>query len=213
MAAFPIFVTTARQWSALTSPVRVEIIEHLHLSGPCSVAQIAAHMGRPADTLYHHLRVLQAAGLVLQSDFRKSGRKIEAVFALASPWIRPDYDVRTGRNVAPLKRLASAVLRMADRAFAEALDRGNVEFNPDAHERGRSGMPIARRKRSRPNAWARRQVGRLTPGALASALRHFRAVSSLLARGGKRRSGTLYSWTNFFLPVCERARRHRERKS
>ena len=49
----------------LASPVRQEIVDTLEaLGGEASVAELAAEVGRAADGLYYHLRLLVRGGLI-----------------------------------------------------------------------------------------------------------------------------------------------------
>ena len=64
-------VRSPEAWRVLISPVRAEIAEALRLLGPCSMAELAAAIDRPADSLYQHLELLQKAGFVVQAGFRK----------------------------------------------------------------------------------------------------------------------------------------------
>ena len=49
---------------------------------PVSVAELAAARGRPADSLYYHLRVLTRVGLVLGAGTRTAAQKPCSV-----PWL------------------------------------------------------------------------------------------------------------------------------
>ncbi|MGZ6048567.1 MAG: helix-turn-helix domain-containing protein [Phenylobacterium sp.] len=52
------------QLEALTAPVRHDILDRLIAKGPMAVAEIAAALGRERTAIYHHLRQLEAVGLV-----------------------------------------------------------------------------------------------------------------------------------------------------
>jgi predicted transcriptional regulator len=55
-------IAGARQIRALASPIRQDILDALTAIGPCSVSELAAAIGRPADGLYYHIRHLLKAG-------------------------------------------------------------------------------------------------------------------------------------------------------
>lgn len=179
------------QWAALRSPVRVEIVEFFRLLGPCSIADLAKRMDRPADSLYYHVRALAAQGFLTQTGWRRAGRRAEAVYDLTAPRLRVDYDPRTKRNVEPLKRLISPVLRMTARNFCAAVDDGRVDFQG-----------------GRRNAYARRHVAWLTPADVKRILRHTDAIARVLERGRGRRAGRLYSLTLFFVPLVRKHSRN-----
>lgn len=67
--------TTARALAALGHEARLDIYRLLVRAGDDGliVNDIAAHTGRPASTLAHHLRTLVGAGLVVQE---RRGREV-----------------------------------------------------------------------------------------------------------------------------------------
>ena len=62
-----------RRLSALASPVRIELVGVLQTRGPSSIREMALALDRPADGLYHHVRILLKAGLLVEKD-RQIGR-------------------------------------------------------------------------------------------------------------------------------------------
>lgn len=60
----------------LGSPIRNDIVALLDGAGPIPVAEIAAGVGRPADTLYYHVDRLEEAGLVVRRE-PEGGEAIE----------------------------------------------------------------------------------------------------------------------------------------
>lgn len=114
---------TAAQWRALASPVRQELADALEGAGPCPVARLAQLLGRPADALYHHLRVLQRAGLVRVAGRRQVGRHAFAEYELVR---RPLLAAR-GPRPQEAERVAGAAQRLAWRDFRRALRAGAGE--------------------------------------------------------------------------------------
>lgn len=53
------------QLEALTAPVRHDILDRLIAAGPLTVSEIGAALGRAPTAIYHHLRQLEAVGLVV----------------------------------------------------------------------------------------------------------------------------------------------------
>lgn len=94
----------------------------LESAGPCSVAELARLLGRPADALYHHLRRLVRGGLVLEVERRQLGRHAYAVYDLALRPPRLSYapPVRT----ADVARVVAAAQRLTWREFRGALAAG-----------------------------------------------------------------------------------------
>ena len=60
-------IRTKKQVGALVSSVRQEIVDVLCQMGTVAVAELAAALGRPADAIYYHLRVLKRVGLVVHA--------------------------------------------------------------------------------------------------------------------------------------------------
>jgi|ERR1017187_7652657 predicted transcriptional regulator len=58
-------VRNEKQLAALASSARPEIVDVLSQMGTVSVAELASALGRPADSLYYHLKVLKEIGLVV----------------------------------------------------------------------------------------------------------------------------------------------------
>jgi ArsR family transcriptional regulator len=57
---------------ALATPSRVRILGRLH-AGPCSVGELAQHVGMEASAVSHQLRLLRHLGLVVG---RRQGRQV-----------------------------------------------------------------------------------------------------------------------------------------
>jgi DNA-binding transcriptional ArsR family regulator len=114
------------QIRALTTPARQEIIDALLSSGPASVSEIAAVLGRPADSLYHHIRILQKKGLVVAAEVRRRGRRDEVVYDVPGRPMRIDYDLGNRKVSAGIIGAIGAMLRIAQRDFKEAVAAGTA---------------------------------------------------------------------------------------
>jgi len=105
----------------LASPVRHEIVDTLSaLGGTATVARLAEHLGRHADGLYYHLRLLKKSGLVEEL----SSGDGERVFRLAGSGkapLRLAYRVERGGNGSALETYARGLLKVAQRDFTQAL--------------------------------------------------------------------------------------------
>jgi predicted transcriptional regulator len=173
----------ATQLAALSSPLRLEMIGELKASGPCSIRQLAERMDRAADGLYHHVRVLLRAGVLVQSGERKVGRRIEAVYALAADRIGGKVRRNSAASREAAIRAAGAVARLAMRELTAAVRAGDV---------GESLRPKAR---------AMRQKTWLTDESLHELLRLLTKVEELLARSAVRKQGRPYSLTTILAPL------------
>ncbi len=119
-------ISRADQIRALTTPARQEIIDALLSSGPISVSEIAAVLGRPADSLYHHIRILQKKGLVVAAEVRRRGRRDEVVYDVPGRPMRIDYDLGNRKVSAGIIGAIGAMLRIAQRDFKEAVAAGTA---------------------------------------------------------------------------------------
>lgn len=110
----------------LASPVRQELVDTLAaLGGRATIAALAEELGRPADGLYHHMRLLVASRLVVEAEPEKGA---ERVYELAGGGraIRLAYRQGPDGNTEALKRFAHALLQIAASDFDEAIDRPDV---------------------------------------------------------------------------------------
>ncbi|MFM7259967.1 MAG: winged helix-turn-helix domain-containing protein [bacterium] len=90
-------VATPRAWAVLVAPVRLEIVETMRMIAPCSIAEIAAALDRPADALYRHIEKLRRAGAVVDAGTRRTGRRHEQVFDLVADDFRVGFKDATPR--------------------------------------------------------------------------------------------------------------------
>ena len=64
-------VLSQRQTGLLISPARLEILEAFGALERASARELAAHLGRPPGAVYHHVRMLTQAGLIVEVDVRR----------------------------------------------------------------------------------------------------------------------------------------------
>ena len=176
-------VTDAAQHSALASPIRLEVLEHLGDIGPTSVRDLAKRMDRSPHALHYHMRCLTEVGLVVQAGTRKSGSRDEAVFDVIADLIEVDFESDGSFN-AELKAVR-AILRRAERDFT-----AQAAVNPERLG-GNDG-------------YAGRLRGRLSRSARDDVMRHLRAIQRIFTE--ERRDHPpqarveTYTMTTVFLP-------------
>lgn len=123
----PRAIDDPRRIKALSSPVRHELADTLAaLGGTASVATLAEHLGRHADGLYYHLRVLCKVGLVEEIE---SPGATERMYKLAGSKTAPlRLAYRAGRrgNAPALSSYAHGLLQVAERDFKRALSQPDV---------------------------------------------------------------------------------------
>jgi len=86
-----------KAWSVIVAPVRLEIVESMRIIAPCSIAEIAESLDRPADTLYRHIEKLKRAGVVVDAGTRRAGRRVEQVYDLVADDFRVGFKDITER--------------------------------------------------------------------------------------------------------------------
>ena len=113
------------QAAALVSPVRQEIVDAVAAAdGPCTVAQIAAWLGRRPDALYYHVTALVRAGLLVESGSVRAGTRFGAIYDVPGRPLRLNPRGEIGAQA--LARVMQAALRLADRDFRRALEHGDA---------------------------------------------------------------------------------------
>src|SRR5438105_3824602 len=69
----------------LSSPIRQEVLDTLAGLGAVSLAELGAILGRPADGLYYHVRLLERAGLVRFAGTRRKRGRAETLVRATAP--------------------------------------------------------------------------------------------------------------------------------
>src|SRR5512142_1015549 len=119
-------VRSPQQWRALAAAARQEIVDVLAGMGTVPVADIAAALGRPADSLYFHLRALVRSGLVEQAGYgRRRGRK-EALFRTVAPELFLEYRPENEANRRGVNAIVASMLRLGMRDFRRAFEAGHA---------------------------------------------------------------------------------------
>jgi DNA-binding transcriptional ArsR family regulator len=187
------------QLTALTSPRRQDLLDRLAAAGPSSVREVAAGIGMAPSAVYHHLRRLERAHLVVEAGSRRVGRRVERIYRAVAPRMRLLKALGDPAHRKTMRRVVAALCRQMDRDFALAAPR------PDAKTAG-----------------ARRNLGffRLVaaPGAkdLARVNAHLAAIAEILWRAapparGRKAPPLAFAWTLSPVgrPPAKAARRRR----
>lgn len=188
-----LFVRSPQQWAVLSAPRRIEIVEALRCLAPCSLADVAVLLDRPADTLYRHVEQLTEAGVVQAVGYRKVGRHVEQIFDL----VADDFQIDFAQGEAERVAVAETVRRFAGSAAKVAAAAAS------------SGQMVLGPKR---NLVIDYELTWLTPEGFAQARRLIDQWKALLSEGRKARQGQLYLTLALALPVTRR-RRARPRRS
>lgn len=121
-----LLLTSARRVEAISSPLRVEIVEHLSQAEPSSVADLARLMGRPATALHYHVNLLHRAGILRVAGRRAAGKRSEALFEPAAKGFAVAARPGKERSLGEALRTLGATLRLAQREAARAMRRARV---------------------------------------------------------------------------------------
>jgi DNA-binding transcriptional ArsR family regulator len=180
-------IRTAAAARAIVAPLRQEIVDALDAAGPCSIARLAELIGRPADSLYFHLRKLERVGLVVETERRRDGRHVFRVYDLPAHPVSLRYGDPI--RAADLTGIARSAFRAAARDFAAAATDPAV-VRPTGRER---------------ELWMARAKGWLTPGELARANELLGQLLTLVrsanTRAGQRQGTRLFGITFGLAPV------------
>ena len=118
-------VTHLDQIETLSSPARQEILSSVETYGPCSISEIADNLGRPADSLYYHIRKMTRVGLLVDRGSRRARRRDEHLFDVPGrPMVTCEPQGPAAQD-AVLKTTA-AMLRLTDRNVQEAFRSGEA---------------------------------------------------------------------------------------
>lgn len=120
--------TSPQQQKALASPLRLEIIGLFAGSDALAISDMAARMGRPAGSLYHHVGILENAGMLQRVGTRPKGKRYEALFKPAASRIEMEAKPGDADAAGHARRALSAAFRMAERDLEAALKRDDLEL-------------------------------------------------------------------------------------
>jgi hypothetical protein len=115
----------------MIAPARMEIIEAMRCIAPCSIAELAELLDRPADGLYQHVRALQGAGIIVSAGYLKKGKHVEAVLDLSADDYRIAFADGTGdAERAAIVETAGTFCRAMTRAAIKAADAKAIKLTP-----------------------------------------------------------------------------------
>lgn len=183
----PFIVQDKRQLSALTSSARQEIVDVLSQMGTVSVGELAATLGRPADALYYHLRVLKEAGLVLRAGYRGQGVYEEELIRTVSSDLKLRYQLGKGGNSKQINAIVGSMLRLGIRDFRHAFRIGAAQVSGSGRE-----------------LWALRKTGWLTPEEIVNLNQAMEGLAKAVSK--PQGPGRLYGITVLLTPLDHRGR-------
>ena len=185
-------IRSKRQMRALAAPTRQEIVDVLPGMGTVSVAELATALGRPADSLYYHLRMLTRVGLVLSAGSRRLNGRRESLFRAVAPEMSLCYELGRKGNGSQVNAIIGSMLRLAMRDFSNGFKSGEASVSGPNRE-----------------LWALRKTGRLSQEQIGEINRYIEKLTHVMAAPGRK--GRLYATTIVLTPLARRSDRRGER--
>ena len=176
------------QKRALSSPVRQELLDVLARAGEISLTELGAMLGRPADGLYYHVRLLMRVGLVRSAGARTRGRHREALFRATARQFAVRYTPASAPNVRAMNDIVTSMMRLGIRDFRRALASGATRFEGPVRD-----------------LWAMRTTGWLVRPRVGQINRMIGALAKAASRHDPK--GRLYAVTVLLTPLDHRANR------
>ena len=187
----PRAISNPRHVRVLASPARHELVDTLSaLGGTASVAALAEQLGRHADGLYYHLRVLCRAGLVQEIEGTSAGEKRYRLAGTGRAPLRLAYHTGRGGNASALSGYARGLLQVAERDFTRAL-----------------AMPGIKVSGPRRQLWAARNKGWVSPSDLEEVNRLLERLCSLTSRPRGKGRDLLVSLAFVLAPSARKPKR------
>ncbi len=184
----PHLVREKKQLAVLASSIRQEMMDALSQMGAVPVSELATTLGRPADALYYHLRVLKKAGLVLSAGYQGEGVRREELIESVSSDLRLRYEPGKGGNAREIISIIGSMLRLGIRDFRHAFESEGVCVSGPGRE-----------------LWALRRTGRLMPDEILGVNRAIEELAGAVSK--PRGKGRLYGITILLTPLDHRARK------
>lgn len=179
------WIRDPEQIAAMSSPLRMAILDRLEALGPCSVAELAESLERPADALYYHVRKLLDVGLLEEAGTRATSRRDEVIYGFPHRRWHIAYELDDPDNVAAVNDATASILRRAARDFEGGLT------HPGAKVQGPER-----------NLWSLRLEARLGREDLRELNRHLRAIVEILRKPRPARGrGTLFALSWILAPL------------
>lgn len=118
----------------LGDATRLEIIELL--MAPATVAELAERMNVPRTRLYHHVNLLEQAGLIRVVDTRQSGVQTEKIYQAAARNFRPSKEfMRTALPRDKAQAIIKSLLGSTQADFIHSVESGAALLEDPAEAR------------------------------------------------------------------------------
>ena len=179
-------IRSKRQMRALAAPTRQEIVDVLPGMGTVSVAELATALGRPADSLYYHLRILNRVGLVRRAGSQRLNGRRETLFRAIAPEMSLCYELGRKGNGSQVNAIIASMLRLGIRDFSNSFKTADASVSGPNRE-----------------LWALRKTGWLSQAQIAEVNRYIEKLMHVMEVPG--RDGRLYAVTIVVTPLSRRS--------
>jgi DNA-binding transcriptional ArsR family regulator len=181
----PYILRSRKQLATLKAAARQELLDVLSSMGKVSVAELAAALGKPADSLYYHLRILQKAGLVVEDGTHQEAGHSERLYRAVASDLRLAYTPGLKGNAEAVTPIVDAMLRLTSRDFKAAFENGTTVVEGPQRE-----------------LWAARTTGWLTEQQVEELNRHLASMRQITVSSPPRDGGErLYALTMVLTPL------------
>jgi hypothetical protein len=180
----PFLIRDAKQVAALKAASRQELMDVLASMGTVSIPQLAVALGKPADSLYYHIRILQRVGLVQAEGSHESGGRTERLYRAVSSYLRLDYVPGKKGNAKGIAPIVDSMLRLTSRDFKQAFHEEKVVVDGPQRE-----------------LWANRSTGWLTREQIAEINRHIAAMLRITVASPPKDEKRLFALTMVLTPL------------
>jgi DNA-binding transcriptional ArsR family regulator len=181
-----VWITQPAQIRALESPMRQEIVDAITAIGPCSMIDLAEHLGKAPDALYFHVKKLVRVGLVQEIDKGRSGRHVWARYAMAGRAARIKYGPAQRQSIG---RVIAGALRLSLRDFQRGFEQPGVRWEG-----------------KRRNLWGGRLKGWVSEQDLADVNRLLERLAQIMHRNGPGEGRQIHSLAWVLAPAQVRTR-------
>ncbi|KPF81638.1 hypothetical protein IP78_04865 [Brevundimonas sp. AAP58] len=179
-----VWIEASGSHARVLSPRRQEILDRLLAFGPLPVRTLAEHLHAQPSALYHHLRFLVAAGMVVEAGFRSVNRRRERLYGAPAQAVRLKLRPEDPDNRAAVQSVVRGFGRQMDRDFVLG------QVNPSATTEG-----------SDRNLGLRRICASPGPAALAQINQKLEEIDALMiAARGPADQAVVLTWTLAPLP-------------
>lgn len=143
------WLENAEHLEMLSDSTRLQLIELLFR--PRSVRELAEQMGVPRTRLYHHVNLLEEAGMIRVVDTRQAGAQLEKIYQVAAYSFQPSRRyLETAEPREKAHAVLTSIFRATEADFLRSVQEGAASLEDGATHRSmhiRRGLLVLERDR------------------------------------------------------------------